>query len=110
MPVKTKSGRVLSDADLDGLATKAENGLDLAAWRPRPGRPSLGPTVGEHSPRIAVRVPEELRDRARARAASEGRSVSEVVRSLLEGYAPEAAPKLGRTQRRGAGPVRRARA
>lgn len=94
MPVKTKSGRALSDADVDGLATKAETGFDLSSWRPRPGRPSLGTTDGEHSPRIAVRVPEALRDRAMARAASEGRSVSEVVRGLLEEYAPESRPVL----------------
>jgi hypothetical protein len=93
MPVKTKSGRVLSDADLDGLATRAAAGFDLSSWRPRPGRPSLGTTEGEHSPRIAVRVPEALRDRARARATAEGRNLSEVVRSLLEDYAAEPAPK-----------------
>ena len=98
MPVKTKSGRVLSDADLDGLATKSDKGFDLAVWRPRPGRPSLGATVGEHSPRIAVRVPEALHGRALARAATEGRSISEVVRSLLEDYAHEAAPKRARTR------------
>jgi hypothetical protein len=110
MPVKTKSGRVLSDADLDGLTTQAEKGFDLAAWRPRRGRPSLGATMGEHSPRIAVRVPEALRDRAKARATTEGRNLSEVVRSLLEEYAPEAAPKRARTRRRRAEPVRRASA
>jgi uncharacterized protein (DUF433 family) len=93
MPVRTKSGRVLSDADLDRLATQAEEGFDLSAWRARRGRPSLGATVGEHAPRIAVRVPKALRDRARVRAAKEGRSISEVVRSLLEEYAPERASK-----------------
>ena len=110
MSVRTKSGRVLSDAELDRLATKAEKGLDLSSWRPRRGRPSLDATVGEHSPRIAVRVPEALRDRAKVRAASEGRSVSEVVRSLLEEYAPGPLPKRAATRRRPAEPVRRTRA
>jgi plasmid stability protein len=99
MPVETKTGRTVSDAELDRLATKAEAGFDLSAWRPRRGRPSLGGTAGEHAPRIAVRVPEALRDRARVRAATEGRSISEVVRSLLEEYAPE--PTSGRAPARG---------
>jgi hypothetical protein len=52
----------------------------------RPGRPSLsGP--GERSPLIAVRLPEPLRDQVTARAWSEGKSVSAVMRGLLERYA-----------------------
>ena len=109
MPVRTKSGRVLSDAELDELATKAEAGFDLSSWRPRRGRPSLGATAGEHAPRIAVRVPEALHDRAKVRAAREGRSISEVVRSLLEEYAPEPTRKRASTRRRPAEPVRRSR-
>lgn len=47
------------------------------------GRPSLtGPN--EHSPQIALRVPRELRDAARRRAAREGKTVSEIVRDALE--------------------------
>lgn len=88
--VKSKSGRVLSEADIDALAAKAERGFDLSDWRPRRGRPSLSASVGAHSPRIAVRVPEDLHHRATERAAKEGRSISEVVRDLLEDYAPEA--------------------
>jgi hypothetical protein len=107
MQVRAKSGRSLSDADLDALATRAEEGLDLSAWRPRRGRPSLGTTVGEHSPRIGVRVPEALHERARIRAAREGRSISEVVRSLLEEYAREPTSKRAPARRRPAEPVRR---
>lgn len=89
MPVTTRSGRQLSKADLERLARRAEDGFDLSTWRPRRGRPSLGTTPGEQSPRIAVRLPEALRDRAMARAEREGMSMSEVVRGLLEEYAPE---------------------
>ena len=95
--MKAKSGRVLSQDDLDALAKRAEKGFDLGAWRPRRGRPPLSASAAEHSPRIAVRVPEELRSRVRQRAGTEGRSLSEVVRDLLEAYAsgppsPIAAP------------------
>jgi hypothetical protein len=85
--VKTRSGRALSDADVERLAIRAERGFDLATWKPRRGRPSLSATPGAHSPRIEARVPEALHRRVSARAAREGRSVSVVVRLLLEEYA-----------------------
>ncbi len=87
MAVTTRSARQLTDEDLDRLADEADAGYDLSRRRPRRGRPFLDPGAGEHSPRISVRVPAVLRDRAAARAASEGRSVSDVVRGLLEEYA-----------------------
>jgi hypothetical protein len=85
--VITKSGRALSEADIDRLAEKAEEGFDLSMWKPRRGRPSLNAATGGHSPRIEVRVPEALHRRVSARAAKEGRTVSAVVRLLLEDYA-----------------------
>ena len=87
--VTTRSGRTLSESDIDRLATRVEGGLDLSTWKPRRGRPSLGETTGPHSPRIAVRVPEDLHRRVLERAARDGRSISGVVRDLLEGYAHE---------------------
>jgi predicted HicB family RNase H-like nuclease len=86
--VKTRSGRQLTGPDIDRLTKRVEDGLDLASWKPRPGRPSLSETVGAHSPRIAVRLPEDLHRRAVERATREGRSMSEVVRDLLDDYAP----------------------
>ena len=88
--VITKGGRELTETDVERLATSLEQDLDLKSWKPRPGRPSLGDVPGVHPPRIAVRVPEDLHRRAAARAASEGRSISAVVRELLERYAGEA--------------------
>lgn len=87
--VVIKGGRRLSAADIERLATSLEQDLDVKSWAPRSGRPSLGGSPGVHSPRIAVRVPEDLHRRAAARAASEGRSISAVVRELLERYAGE---------------------
>lgn len=88
--VRTRQGRTLSEADLERLANRAEQGFDLSTWRPRRGRPSLdrsGRAAGAHSPRIEARVPPGLHERVLARASAEGRSVSEVVRGLLEDYA-----------------------
>jgi hypothetical protein len=87
MAVRTKNGRVVTDADLARMAAEAEAGFDLSTRKRRPGRPSLGgPRAGEHSPRLVTRVPEELRDEVTFYASAEGKSVSEVMRHLLEGY------------------------
>ena len=87
MVVRTKNGRPVDEADLDGLANEADAGFDLSTWRRRPGRPALVPSrVGEHSPRIEARVPEQLRVRVAQLAAEEGKSVSEVLRGLAEEY------------------------
>jgi hypothetical protein len=90
LPLVTKGGRSLDATDLERIADEFEAGFDLSTWerRPRPvGRPRLEPQATEDSPRIAVRVPASLRTRVQRRATQEGRSVSEVVRGLLEEYA-----------------------
>ena len=101
--VTTRSGRSLTKTDVARLVDRLDEGIDLSAWQPRRGRPPLDADGREHSPRIAVRVPEELNDRVRTRAAREGRSVSDVVRGLLEEYAPAnhptRAPRSSRTQK-----------
>jgi Ribbon-helix-helix protein, copG family len=49
------------------------------------GRPSLsGP--GQHSPQVSARVPAELRAAAERQARREGKSVSQLIRELLERY------------------------
>jgi len=84
--VRTKTGRALSDADIDRLATRAEQGFDLSRWQPRRGRPSLNSSREGHSPRVAARVSEDVYRRATALAAAEGKSMSQVVRDLLGAY------------------------
>jgi predicted DNA binding CopG/RHH family protein len=94
MAVRTRSGRVVTDTDLDRMADEAEAGYDLSTWKRRAGRPSLGASsTGNHSPRITARVPEELRARVASRASLEGKSVSAVMRDLLEAYAGEHFPE-----------------
>lgn len=86
-PIITKSGVVLTEADIERLADELEAGIDLSKWtRVPPGRPPLEAGQTEHSPRIEVRVPASLHRRVRARAAADGRTVSQVVRGLLEKY------------------------
>jgi hypothetical protein len=53
----------------------------------RRGRPSLERRLAVDSPRVAVRVPWRIHRAANARAATEGRTISEVVRELLAAYA-----------------------
>ncbi len=84
--VTTKGGRVLDGTQVGRLAARADDGPDLSTWKPRRGRPPLDLASGTTSPRIAVRLPEDLHQRVAARAAVEGRSISEVVRDLLERY------------------------
>ena len=89
--VRTKSGRELTEAEIEALAAEAEAGFNLATWRPRPaGRPPLEERSEVPSPRIAVRLPRTLYRRVVVRAEREHRSVSAVVRDLLERYADSA--------------------
>ena len=75
-----------SEADYERLADLAEAGFDPSVVRPRRGRPSLGGQAGA-SPRVAARLSPEVHARALARAETEGRSLSDVLRQLLEDYA-----------------------
>lgn len=80
--VRDRQGRRVTAAYAEQAAAEA---LRLA----RPGRPALG-AVGQHSPRVSFRVPEQVRRQAEQRAAVEGRSVSEIAREALERYLREA--------------------
>ena len=67
----------------------AESAVEEALRIARPGRPALG-EVGQHSPRVSFRVPEQVRRKAEERAAAEGKSVSEIARDALERYLQDA--------------------
>ena len=80
------------------MAEEAEAGYDLSTWVPRRGRPPLGTSgSGEHSPRLVTRVPAELRDEVARRAAAEGKTVSEVMRALLQEYVDRLPANAGRS-------------
>lgn len=75
----------LTNADYERLADVAEAGFEPSTLVRR-GRPSLSRSKGA-SPRVAARVTPDVHAQALARARAEGRSLSEVLRGLLEDYA-----------------------
>ncbi len=82
----TKSGRPITDKDVDALAAEAEAGYDanaLIARRNKRGRPAIGngPASVE-----SVRLDPELRRQLLERAEAEGTTTSELIRAALRGY------------------------
>ncbi len=95
--MKTKSGRVLTAADIEALAAEAERGYDLTkAKRRRVGRPSLGRGT---SPRVQFRLEAALYKKAQAKAAVDGRSLSAVGRELFERYVADSTKKRRKRRR-----------
>jgi hypothetical protein len=83
-PYTTRSGRVLSDDDIEALADEAERSPDLEALKSRKrGRPRLGSGPAEVVP---VRLDPELKAAVEGRAASEHTSTSEIIREALRRY------------------------
>jgi hypothetical protein len=80
---RTKLGVELTDEVLDRMAQEAEDGLDVAALRRRPGRPAMGSGPAESLP---VRLDPELRQALNERASAENTTVSDVVREALRRY------------------------
>jgi len=85
-PVKTKSGRPVTDEAIENLARKFESGYEPENFKPRhTGRPPLG--ADYPSPRIQVRLPRQLYDSVSKQAHEEGTTVSAFIRRLLEKHA-----------------------
>ena len=82
--LRTKSGELITDEDVDALAAEAEAGYDLsqARWE-RVGRPSLDEGI---SPRLSFRASRKLYEAIRTRAAQEGRTISDLAREAVERY------------------------
>jgi len=82
----TRSGRPITDADVQRLAEEAERGYDvdaLIARRNKRGRPALGSAPASVE---SVRLDPELRDQLTARAQADGTTPSEVIRQALRDY------------------------
>ena len=82
----TKSGRAITDREVEQLATEAEAGYDvdaLIARSAKRGRPTLGASAATVE---SVRLDPELRDELAARAEAEGVSASELIRKALREY------------------------
>jgi len=82
----TKSGRAITDEDVEKLAAEAEAGYDvdaLIARRGKRGRPTLGTSAASVE---SVRLDPELRRELLERAESEGTTTSELIREALRRY------------------------
>jgi uncharacterized protein (DUF4415 family) len=80
----TKSGRILTDADIEALADEAEHGYDVEELkRRRRGRPLLGTAPAEVVP---VRLDPDLKRAVEARAEADHTSLSEVIREALRRF------------------------
>lgn len=79
-----KSGVPVTDELAERLAGEAEAGYDLSRGQ-RIGRKSLSGGSGR-SPRLNIRTPIDLYEKALAKATKEGKTVSELAREALEKY------------------------
>lgn len=82
----TRSGKPLTDKEIEVLAAEAEAGYDvdaLLARRGKRGRPTLGSAPASVE---SVRLDPELRDQLLARAKAEDTTTSEVIREALRRF------------------------
>lgn len=82
---RTKSGRILSDDDIDALATEVEEtdyDVEVLKTRRR-GRPPIGSGPAEVVP---VRIDPELKAAIEARAEADQSTVSEIIREALRRF------------------------
>jgi hypothetical protein len=81
---RTKTGKVVTDADIDAMADDADKGFDVDTLKARRrGRPLLGSAPAEVVP---VRLEPQLKEAVDARAAAEHLSTSEIIRRALRKY------------------------
>lgn len=84
-PHTTRSGRVVSDEEIDAIADEvelAEYDIDTLKSRRR-GRPSMGSAPAQVVP---VRIDPELRAAIAARAEADQTSASEVIREAIRRF------------------------
>lgn len=81
---KTKTGRVLTDADIEAMADEAERGYDVETLlRRRRGRPMIGEAPSDVFP---VRLDSALRQAMEARAKAEHTTASDIIRQALRRF------------------------
>lgn len=80
---RTRTGRVLTDRDIEALADEAERGYDVELLGAKPGRPRMG---SEPAVVVPVRLHANLREAVKTRAGRERTSVSELIRDSLRDY------------------------
>ena len=83
-PYLTKTGRVLSNADIEALADEVAGDIDVAKLKPRRrGRP---PLAGGPADVVPVRLDATLRAAVEARATNDQTTASDVIREALRRY------------------------
>jgi hypothetical protein len=81
---RTRSGKPITDALVEEVARKAEEGFDVdEILRRRGGRPPMGSAAATVE---SVRLDPELSEALRQRAENEGRTSSDVIRAALRRY------------------------
>lgn len=82
----TRSGKPITDKEIEALAAEAEAGYDvdtLLERRAKRGRPALGSAPASVE---SVRLDPEMRDQLLERAKAEGTTTSEVIREALRRF------------------------
>ena len=83
---RTRTGKELTDADIEALADEAERGYDvevLLARRRGRGRPMIGDAPSEVVP---VRLDPALRQAVEARAEADHTTASDIIRQALKHF------------------------
>lgn len=81
---RTKTGKELTDADIEAMADEAERGYDVEALKARRrGRPMLGSAPAEVVP---VRLDPDLKEAVEARAEADHTTASEIIRQALRRF------------------------
>jgi hypothetical protein len=83
-PHRTKTGKVLTDADIETLAAEVERDYDVVSLKARRrGRPTMGSAAAEVVP---VRLDPELKRAVEARARRDRTTTSEVIREAIRSF------------------------
>lgn len=81
---RTKTGKLLTDADIVSMADEAERGYDVEPLKARRrGRPMLGSAPAEVVP---VRLDPDLKEAVEARAEADHTTASEIIRQALRRF------------------------
>lgn len=81
---RTKTSKVLTDADIEAIAAKAARGYDVEQLKARRrGRPMLGSAPADVVP---VRLDPELKQAVEARAEADHTTASEIIRQALRRF------------------------
>jgi hypothetical protein len=80
----TRTGKVLTDTDIEAMADEAEGGYDVETLKTRRrGRPMLGTAPAEVVP---VRLDPDLKQAVEARAEADHTTTSEIIRQALRRF------------------------